>query len=155
MRFDRVIDGNLDQASSFFSEPVPTEAGAELWLDMSKVMSINSTGIRRWMEWTQNLPSTLKVFLSHCSMNFVVQAYLIDGFFPKNCRVESVNSFFFCDIDSEEKAVLLKRNQDYFYAEDTGTEGPEIRLPSIQCAQCSQIMEPDFIEARAFAFLKK
>ena len=155
MRFDRSVNGNLDEMTTFFDEPVPTEPNAELWLDLSKVEMVNSSGIRSWMKWCKSLPPTLKVFLTHCPWNFVVQASIIPDFFPKQCRLQSIHAFYFCDQDSHGQNVELKREQNYFYADDTKPGAASIQLPKVLCEKCSQPMEPDFVESRLFAFLKQ
>lgn len=154
MRFDRAIEGNLDGVVTFFDEPVPAEPNAELWVDLSKVEVVNSTGLMRWMKWCKSHPAGLRVFLTHCPWNFAVQSSIMQGFFPPNCRLQSIRTYFYCEKDHEEKNVLLNREKDYLYAEDSAQGQAEIRLPTVLCPKCSLAMEPDFVESRLFAFLK-
>lgn len=154
MRFDVTVNENLDQDAKFFDQPVPNQPGAELWLNFEKVKLINSTGIRRWMQWCKDLPADIKVYITQAPLGVVEQAHLIDRFFPKNCEIQSIRSFFYCERDTEEQSVLLKRGEHYFYAEDSADKKVQLKLPQIPCPLCAQVMQPDFLENRVFAFLK-
>ncbi len=106
-----IILGSINE--SFLQKSVQIPPGKKVIIDFNSVSSINSLGIRHWIQWIRAYPNSKYVFQG-CPQCVVDQMNSVIDFIPTNCVVESFFVPYYCEENGEEKQVLYKLNEDYF-----------------------------------------
>lgn len=133
------VDRDLD-----FSQ-IDTSKSDELVFDMKGIKSINSCGIREWINWMASVKSAKKISYKNCPKILIDQINMVAGFLPDNGRVESFYVPYYSTSTGEEKNVLFTYGKEF---NDTEVLPPEKVLDSK-----GKEMEMDVIEAKYFKFL--
>lgn len=100
------FDGSIDEDSGFDRIVLPK--GKPVFIYLTNVGTINSTGIREWLNWTKNYQDE-EWHLNECPTHFINQLNMIDQFVPPKSKVVSFFVPFFSDELNEEKIVLVDR----------------------------------------------
>lgn len=140
------FEGSVDEDAVFSN--IQPEGANKLVIDLEKITSINSCGIREWIKWIKALPATSKITYKNCPKVIVDQINMVSGFLPENAQVESFYVPYFSEDSGNEKMVLFKRGKEF---SDSGVNAPE----EIKDEETGDIMEMDVIEAKYFKFLNK
>jgi len=98
---------------SFLQKSLRVPANKKVIIDFSKVTSINSLGIRHWIQWLRTYPNSKYIFHS-CPQCVVEQMNSVVGFLPQHCTIESFFVPYYSEESGEEVQVLYKLNKDYF-----------------------------------------
>ncbi len=136
--------GNIDEDTDF--SQINLNGASEVEIDLEKIKSINSCGIREWIKWL-GTATQAKFFFSNCPKVIVDQINLVDGFLPKSSKVVSFYVPYYNDDEGSEKNVLFKYGVEF-------TEGQVNPPPKVQDGGGNE-MEMDVIEAKYFAFIKR
>jgi hypothetical protein len=155
-RTDKTINGELEGSigDSSILYTMKLDNVQQLNLDMSKVTSINSIGVKHWIMWTLRIPKQCKVTILNCPYVIASQASVVMGFTTPNMTIESFRAPFACNSCGNEEIHLLKRGKEYDYA--LGSGAPKLQLPSgMICVKCKKgRLEPDFMVDKTFKFLE-
>ena len=149
------FEGSIDEDVVF--PPVAAGANAAIRIDLQAVKSINSVGIREWLNWIRPLSDAgAKITLARCPKAFVFQLNMVEGFLPKGGVVESFYVPFFCEKCDKESAALFTVGKEA----TAGAAGPAINFDPKAAKLCSTgapdcNTEMDASEAKYFQFLKK
>lgn len=138
------LAGNIDEDTDF--SQINLAGSSEVEIDLEKVKSINSCGIREWIKWLGTVPQA-KFYFSNCPKVIVDQINLVDGFLPKTSKVVSFYVPYYNDDEGSEKNVLFKYGAEF-------TEG-QVKPPAKVQDEAGNEMEMDVIEAKYFAFIKR
>lgn len=111
--------------------------------NFSKITSINSCGIRNWVNFLKNLKEK-KVFFEECPPIIVRQMNMVPSF-KQHAKVLSVYVPYVCDTCDTEKLVLVKESE-------MGGTAIEEALPCDNCDHGE--MELDGQKEQYFAFTK-
>lgn len=109
--FTIIIEGSINE--SFLQKSVRIPSQKKIIIDLSKVNSINSLGIRHWIQWIRTYPNSEYTF-RNCPQCVVDQMNSVSDFIPTKCTIESFYVPYYCEDDGEEKQILYKLNEDYF-----------------------------------------
>lgn len=139
------FEGSVDEDAIFSSIEV---VGGKIVLDLKKVSSINSCGIREWIKWVQTIPSSANITYKNCPKVIVDQINMVAGFLPENATVESFYVPYYSEDTGNEKMVLFTRGKEF---SESGVAAPE----EIKDEETGDEMEMDVIEAKYFKFLNK
>ena len=136
------ISGTIDEDTNF--NPL-LDFGKTLILNLSKIASINSCGIRNWVNFFKDLNNT-QVIYEECTPLLVRQMNMIPSFLGK-AHVASVFVPYLCATCEEEKIILVK--EDKF-------NGGNIKIEeTLVCEKCQKgEMEFDGKPKQYFAFTK-
>lgn len=141
-----VFEGSIDEDAVFTGlEP---GGAAKVNLDLDKVKSINSCGIREWIKWIKTIPGNSNITYRRCPKVIVDQINMVAGFLPDNATVESFYVPYFSEDSGNEKMVLFEKGKDFTDNEVTAPE-------EIKDQETGEEMEMDVIESKYFKFLKK
>lgn len=140
------FEGSVDEDAVFSS--IQADGADKLVMDLEKITSINSCGIREWIKWIKTLPPTSKITYKKCPKVIVDQINMVAGFLPENAQVESFYVPYFSEDSGNEKMVLFTRGKEF---SDSGLNAPE----EIKDEESGDVMEMDVIEAKYFKFLNK
>jgi len=138
------ISGSIDEDSSFSELDLSNKD--RVIFDLEGVKSINSCGIREWINWLKTGSKTNFSFRS-CPKIIVDQINMVSGFLPEKGEVESFFVPYYCDSSGSEKMVLFSREKEFT---ENGIHYPE----NIVCDESGSEMEIDIIESKYFRFLK-
>ena len=115
-----------------------------LYIDMSEVQSINSFGVRSWVNYISNYQG--RIIYKECSIPVVEQFSMIPEFIGPNSWVESFFALYFCSKCNHEENTLLTIGINFDH------KRKELISPTI-CPYCSDEMDADFIPDEYFFFL--
>lgn len=118
-----------------------------LTFDMGAVRYLNSTGIRRWVEFLERLDTEASYEFVRCSVAFVTQLGLVARAVGRG-KVVSFMAPYYCEMCDRESQQLLQ-TESLRVADD---EIPE--APAFDCQQCGGPLEFDELPERFFAFMQ-
>lgn len=81
-------------------------------IDLSGVRTINSIGIRAWINWIGTAPAGAAITLHRCSLPVMLQVNSVAGFLPKSGRVGSFFLPYFCDTCTKSGQQLIEVGKD-------------------------------------------
>jgi anti-anti-sigma regulatory factor len=140
------VAGHIDEDAVFTG--LELGGSSKVILDLTDVSAINSCGIREWIKWIRTAPESTPLVYRNCPKIIVDQINMVDGFLPKNAKVESFFVPYFCDSTGNEKMVLFKEGVEF--------KGNEVFAPaSVKDDESGEDMEMDVIEAKYFKFLQR
>lgn len=140
--FTIIIEGSINE--SFLQKSVRIPPNKKIIIDFSHVSSINSLGIRHWIQWLRTYPNPEYVFQS-CPQCVVDQMNSVSDFIPNKCSIESFFVPYYCEETGEEKQILYKLDEDYFLAKPV--------LPKVIKDSAGNNMEIDTPPQKYFKFL--
>lgn len=106
-----VLSGSIDETLIIHFD-LFTDSKDVVTLHLDEVVSINSTGIREWINLMGRLKSA-KIRLTKCPKVFVDQINMVKGFLPANAVVESFYVPYFSEQSGTEMKVLFERNKQF------------------------------------------
>lgn len=140
------IVGPINEESEIQLTSLTEILGEKIVIDFSEVTSVNSLGVRAWINFMRNI-SSKTVSFEKCVPEIVNQINMIPSFRGK-AKVESVYGDFSCNKCKTELKHL------FLTAEIAKNDDDEIEIPSVSCPKCkSSDMEFEEIEDTYFAFL--
>jgi hypothetical protein len=144
--------GTIDEDVVF---PVIDEPGiSAVEIELSGIKSINSVGIREWMNWIRPLAARASLTVTAAPKCMVFQFNMVDGFLPQGTRVASFLVPFFCDRCDKEQDVLFTVGKDIKM--DGGNVKIEFQPQSAGlCSESDCPIEMDVTPSKFFQFLKK
>lgn len=143
--------GEIDETSDF--SVVGDIKKKKVIIDLARIVSLNSLGIRNWVFWIRSIPDSIRVEFTNSPRVVVDQLNVLQGFKPMDAVVTSFELPYFCDACGFESALMLHRGKDY--SEGTADVREQITFKSsIPCTKCGEDMEIDVLEKKYFHFLK-
>ncbi len=139
------VKGSIDEDAVLAS--VGFDGAQTIQLDLDKVSSINSCGIREWIKWLKTAPPSSKIVYKNCPKIIVDQINMVAGFLPENGKVDSFYVPYFNENSGAEKMVLFRSGNEF--------KDGELKPPPEVKDEGGEPMEMDVIEAKYFKFLKK
>lgn len=138
------VAGTIDEDSDFSAYPLV--GASQLEVNLGNIKSINSAGIREWVNWISTSAGATVSYIE-CPRLIIDQINMVQGFLPKGGKVMSFYVPYYSDSLKSEKQVLFVFGKEY---DDKGLKA----LPAIQ-DETGTPMEIDVIEAKYFKFLSK
>lgn len=119
----------------------------DITFDMGGVRYLNSTGIRRWVDFLEQIDPEATYRFVRCSVAFVTQLGLVSRARGRG-EVVSFMAPYYCEMCDRESEQLLQTR-----ALTIGAGGvPE--PPAFDCSQCGGPLEFDELPERFFAFMR-
>jgi hypothetical protein len=147
LAFTGVIDEDVE-----FPQVTPPEG--ELHIDLQNVSSINSVGIREWLNWITPLAEKSKVILMNAPKALVFQFNMVEGFLPKNAKVNSFYVPYFCETCDQEYNVLFNVGKEVEVSAGQYKINYDVKAANL-CKGADCEIEMDASEGKYFQFLKK
>lgn len=146
------FEGTIDEDVSFPS--VDASAANSVVIDLHGVRSINSVGIREWLNWIKPLADQKPMVLQRAPKAIVFQFNMVEGFLPKNASVTSFYVPFYCDTCDKENNVLFS------VGKEVTVESGQVKLhfdmqQANICKGPDCELEMDVTESKYFQFLKR
>jgi CheY-like chemotaxis protein len=141
-----ILRGDITEKTDF--ETLRAQLGTRnLVFDTSGVRYMNSTGIRKWVEFLEALDPDCAYSFVRCSSGFVMQLSIVARAAGRG-RVVSFMAPYRCENCDRESEHLLKASE-LVGAETGATPAP----PGFDCAVCGEPLALDELPERFFAFL--
>lgn len=135
------IDENADYSGVNF------EGVQEACFNFEGISLINSTGLQRWINFLETIPSSMSIRFEKCPVRVIAQINMFPGFVAgRDVQIISFFAPYYCQTCDRSSNVLLDR-QTHFPSGDLHS------APHLNCATCKQEMEFDGIEKKYFHFL--
>lgn len=138
------LSGVIDEDADF--SQLKIGASKEVVLDLTSVKSINSCGIREWIKWVGTMDSK-PISYQNCPKVIVDQINMVDGFLPRNAKVDSFFVPYYNEESGAEKNVLFRNGTEF--------NGGIVTPPTQVQDDDGNAMEMDIIESKYFKFLTK
>ena len=135
--------GAIDETFSQSSAQIPKAENVEF--NLNGLKSINSTGIREWIKYSQSLTGSTITFV-HCPKVFIDQVNMVQGFIPSGSKINSFYVPYYNEDSDTEKNVLFTYGKEFSDA--------NIKLPVDVKDDAGAPMEIDIIESKYFKFIK-
>jgi hypothetical protein len=154
-----IVDGKLVLA---FEGPIDEESRlpevaanvTDLVIDLQFVKSINSYGIREWLNWIRPIAARAKINFVNCPKSIVLQFNTVEGFLPAGARVSSFYVPYFCEKCDRDKSVLFHVGKEV-QKTASGWEKTYLIEGDENCEAKPCEMELDVTESKYFGFLKR
>lgn len=104
------FEGSIDESFSTFNVKPHQNKGVKI--DFEKIKSINSIGIRNWIQWISTNPG-VKFTFQNCPVCIVEQINNVKGFAPTGTIIESFFVPYYSEDTGEEKLELYIQGKDY------------------------------------------
>jgi CheY-like chemotaxis protein len=142
-----ILRGDITEKTDF--ETLRAQLGTRnLVFDMSGVRYMNSTGIRKWVDFLEELDADMSYSFVRCSSGFVMQLSLV-GRAAGRGQVISFMAPYRCENCDRESEHLIK-TADLHMSGGQGVPEP----PRFDCAICGEPLELDEMPERFFAFMR-
>ncbi len=128
----------------------------QITFDLKDVKSINSVGIREWLNWIKPMSEKCQITMKNCPKTLVFQFNMVEGFLPKGSRVASLYVPFFCEKCDLEESILFNVGQEVQVKDSAVNikfDLSKIKPCKVDVADCELTM--DVTEAKYFHFLKR
>lgn len=147
-----VFEGVIDEDVKF--PAVDTGKFKKVFIDLKGVKSINSVGIREWLNWMKPLSDKAQLVFMKTPKALVLQMNMVEGFLPKNGFVKSFYVPFYCEKCDKEENVLFSVGQEIELSPGDYKIKFDIATAKL-CPEPPCEMEMDASEAKYFQFLKR
>ncbi len=147
-----VFEGVIDEDVVF--PAVDTGTYKKVFIDLKGVKSINSVGIREWLNWMKPLSEKAQLVFMKAPKALVLQMNMVEGFLPKTGFVKSFYVPFYCERCDKEESVLFSVGQEIELSRGAYKVKFDIASAKL-CAEQACEMEMDASEAKYFQFLKR
>ena len=139
-----VLSGSIDETLIIHFD-LFSDTKDVVTLHLDEVVSINSTGIREWINLMNRLKSA-KIRLTKCPKIFVDQINMVKGFLPANAGVDSFYVPYFSEQSSSEKKILFERNKQF--------TDKEVKFENTIVDEDGAAFEIDIIPDKYFKFIR-
>ena len=147
------LTGAIDEDTEFAA--VDTSSASAIIVDLNGVKSINSVGIREWLNWIRPLAEQKPLTLRNCPKSIVFQLNMVEGFLPKGGKVASFYVPYYCEKCDKESNILFNLGKEVSVDAGQVKVNFAISGSATGCAETPCQMEMDAAEAKYFQFLKK
>jgi CheY-like chemotaxis protein len=142
-----ILRGDITEKTDF--EMLRSQLGARnLVFDTSGVRYMNSTGIRKWVEFLEQLDADTSYSFVRCSSGFVMQLSVVARAAGRG-KVVSFMAPYRCESCDRESEHLIKAS-DLHRVEGRSVPEP----PAFDCAVCGEPLVLDELPERFFAFMQ-
>lgn len=147
-----MFEGVIDEDVKF--PVVDTSKFKKVFIDLKAVKSINSVGIREWLNWMKPLAEQAQLVFMKTPKALVLQMNMVEGFLPKNGFVKSFFVPFYCEACDKEEHVLFNVGQEVELSPGNYKVNFDVETAKL-CTTSPCKMEMDASEAKYFQFLKR
>ncbi len=134
------LNGKIDEDTNLI-EALSSTKTDNLTIDLSGIVSLNSYGVRVWINAFSNFSNKFFTFQKVPSA-IINQMNMISNFMPKESWIESFYAPYYCDNCDTEEDVLYT------------TDSLDIKIKELKCKACGGDLEFDELEDEYFQFLE-
>lgn len=136
------FSGSIDEDADF--SPLSDLKTTRVLFDFNKIKTINSCGIREWVNFVHAFNETAEIIYVQCPQVIIEQINMVAGFVRPGAVIESFYAPYFCSSCDAEKRILIKTKQ---------VKNSE--APAQCCDVCKSDLEFDALEKQYFFFMQR
>lgn len=136
--------GPINEEAEVHLSGLLTKLGANVVFNFKNVESVNSCGVRAWINFMRDLEKGRRVIFDECTPEIVMQINMIPSF-KSTAQIQSVYGSYKCEACGHQKMNLFEANKNFPSAATSD-------FPEIACEKCGSKMEMDEMEDEFFAF---
>ncbi|MEN9835465.1 MAG: hypothetical protein RL011_1658 [Pseudomonadota bacterium] len=140
-----VYVGPINEDSEVHLKPMLSALGANVIINFRKVESVNSCGVRAWINFMREVAKGRNLIFEECTPEIVCQINMIPNF-RGSARVKSVYASYSCAQCDNQTWILFEEGRNL---PSSGTDG----VSEQKCEKCGMAMEMEELEDEFFAWL--
>jgi len=117
----------------------------DVMINLSKVRSINNSGLRNWLRWIADVDQQHRIVLYGLSPEVIAQLNMVSNFSGASYIFSLYAPYYCSDCDLENHVLLDTRALDR----------QQLRAPQYRCDACANRLSFDDIEDHYFSFLHR
>lgn len=137
------IEGKIDEDALL--EEMNHIPVRKVFINLGKLHSINSSGIRKWINWMSSFEDR-EIFIHEAPRFFIDQANMVSEFLTSKTKVLSFYLPFFSENTEEEKSVLVETK--------SALSSGKFQMPEDVKDSNGELMEVDVNLSKYLAFTK-
>lgn len=139
------LTGKINEDAEVTLAELKDKVKADCIFNLKDVDSINSCGVRAWINFIREIEGKRAVVYEECPPEVVSQINMIPNFKGKS-QIKSVYASYACEKCNTHKLELFT----------TGVNMPKSaddKVPEVHCPTCASVMEMEELEDEFFAWL--
>ncbi len=137
--------GSINEDSEVVFSPYIKSLGKKLIFNFSQVSSVNSCGVRSWINFLREVNPGREIIFDECTPEIINQINMIPNF-KGGAKIRSLYADYTCEACEFQKQQLFTMGQNM-------PSSPSDEIPPIVCDKCGETMEMDELEEQYFDFL--
>lgn len=139
------FSGPINEDSELILGNFADQLGKNVVLNLKGITSVNSCGVRAWINFIRNIEGTRQLIFAECSPEIVSQINMIPSF-KGSAKIESVFANFRCESCDADRMILYKSGSNMPTSSESITAAEK-------CSSCGSEMEMDEMPEEFFSFL--
>lgn len=141
------LNGSLDEDSEVILPTLIKKLARKICvINFRGIETVNSCGVRAWINFLRELESSTKVFFEECPPEVVSQINMIPSF-QGDAKINSVLANYACEKCDHHKLVRFKGGENM-------PKMPTSPLEVQKCEKCGEEMEMEELEDEFFSWLE-
>jgi len=137
--------GPINEDTEVHLMPMIKTLGPNVIINFRKVESVNSCGVRAWINFIREAQKGRKLIYEECTPEIVSQINMIPNF-RGTAHIKSVYASFACDSCEHHCWVIYEEGRNMPASADAG-------VPPHNCEKCGTVMEMEEMEDEFFAWV--
>ncbi len=139
------LAGAINEDSEVHFASMVSQLGANVIFNFQKVESVNSCGVRAWINFLREAEKGRKIIFEECTPEIVSQINMIPNF-RGSAHIKSVYAAYACESCEHHQWVLFEEGRNL-----PQTSSDSLQTP--QCEKCQGAMEMEELEDEFFAWV--
>ena len=140
------LSGSVNEDAIFQKPDVAGVQRANI--DFNEVDTINSCGVRNWIEWIETFSPQTALNYLNCPKSVIDQVNMIGGLLRPGSAIGSFYTPYYCEDCDQQTMVLFTPGKEFSAGKATPPEG-------VKCSKCGGPTELDIVPDKYFRFLKR
>ncbi len=140
------LDGHISEASEFHFNEILSHIGSKCVLNLRGAVSINSSGIRSWINFIESASNSREVVLEELMPAMTAHLNVIPIFAGK-AKVKSVYGHFVCGECKNKQLKLFEKGRNL-------PTPPNFTVETTKCSKCGNKMEMEDFEEEYFSWVE-
>lgn len=139
------LSGDINEDAEHALDRLKSELAPKCIFNLKEVTSINSCGVRTWINFIRDTQKERSFILEECTPEVVSQINMIPNF-KGQAKIHSVYASYVCDNCDIQKLHLFEEGKNL-------PTKLNDKLAEVNCDKCHEAMEMEELEEEFFAWL--
>ncbi|MCB9228445.1 MAG: hypothetical protein H6618_02450 [Deltaproteobacteria bacterium] len=139
------FNGEINEDAEVSLAELPKHLESTCVFNMKHVTSINSCGVRAWINFLREAEKSRNITFEECPPEIVSQINMIPNFRGKS-HIRSVFASYVCENCDSQHLQLFTEGENL-------PTSPDEEVPEITCQKCGETMEMEELENEFFSWL--
>ena len=138
--------GHVNEDAEVTLAKLREEISKSCVFNMKDIQSINSCGVRAWINFLREVERDRSITFEHCPPEIVSQINMIPSF-KGSAHIASVYAGYVCDNCDHQHLELFEHGNNLPKSVDEG-------LGDVHCPNCNSVMEMEELEEEFFSWIE-